>query len=189
MITQSSHRPCLKPTAGNTPTSRKPARSCSLMEAAFALSPMTATIRRKPLRVHESINLIEQRSAQPLARDAMIDVDGIFDGEAVRRPVVVGRRIGVAADGAGHLRGEPGEAFLFCGAEAAAHLIGVRRLLLEGGLPVQNVVGVYLPDRGQVVLTRVADERPGFRVGLVQGIGSRFLRIRVFGSQSVPGVR
>ena len=33
---------------------------------------------------------------------------------------------------------------------------------------MQDVVGVYLPDRGQVIFAGVANEGPRFRIGLIQ---------------------
>ncbi len=46
ICTVSSQRPCLRPRPRNTPTSSKPKRSCSLIDAALVGSPITATICR-----------------------------------------------------------------------------------------------------------------------------------------------
>ena len=39
---------------------------------------------------------------------------------------------------------------------------------LDRGQPMQDVVGVYLLDRGQVIFAGVSNERPRFRIGLIQ---------------------
>ena len=46
--TVSSQRPCLKPTDCSVPIRRKPTAACTAIDAAFAESPITAIIWRKP---------------------------------------------------------------------------------------------------------------------------------------------
>ena len=65
MITELTQRPNLKPTERISPARSKPCFSCRLIEAWFSVSPMTATIWRKPSAVQLLIKSSSSRSPMP----------------------------------------------------------------------------------------------------------------------------
>src|SRR5438093_7986 len=64
--TLSIQRPNFQPTPGILPTSVKPSARCRAIDAAFATSPITATISRSPRSLHASIR--RDKRARPVPR-------------------------------------------------------------------------------------------------------------------------
>ena len=63
--TLSSQRPCFQPTSYRTPTRRNPQRSCSEIDAIFALSPITAITWRRSRASHSRSNACNRLRPMP----------------------------------------------------------------------------------------------------------------------------
>ena len=98
MRTLSTQRPNLKPAERSVPTRRNPALACRPIDAAFALSPMTAIDLAVAERFAAPHELVEERPADAAPLRVGADVYRIFERVAVGRARAVEGAVGVTGD-------------------------------------------------------------------------------------------